>query len=736
MTAVAQPLTSFQPSTRIGWTTSGNGFGAMNSDEVSRMFTPGPRKTAQRQNSSSSISSTASSTSTISATSQQGQTNGAVQPPASAEAGSWAARKKPARGLWPPGKAEPATGISTARPQIINSATSGHTASSAISALHAPMLPSQQLANGNGQANGILREQPQAMPQAILHLIPMNGTFERKTITVPYAPDVLRIGRQTNQKTVPTPLNGYFDSKVLSRQHAEIYADRQGRIFIRDVKSSNGTFVNGMRLSQENKESEPRELREQDVLELGIDIVSEDQKTVVHHKVAAKVEHAGVYGQGNDALNFGDLDPSAGPGLMPNPHQLKRTGSQGSINSRASNPAVSQAAMGIGGLTQPQHMRSWLNPITTEHIVRKLNHEMKLAAQQSQEIARARQAIEHMLGSRADPPPPLPEKKSSSEKSRPSPTKSKLDLMAHFSEPPAPPPQAPLPEKPDVARALADPIIQPLLRRSDTARTHSGSGSPTRNDHSGDILRLCEELKLAKGELSNQSERMKNLENQLAQERTARESAEERAQRLEQPRDSPTNDGHPSADDSSISREVSNRNPDSALQEQLDRLTRSMDEMKHQMEQYRQRAESAEAERDEARQTLAEMVEQKRKENLEESNKSSKSPASSPRSLWISSPRQEPQSAEPNGHALAPVRVGSPTSIELLERAGVEEGKPITPAQVERLQQFLTQEVLEIPNRPNGPGHIVAPLTSFTAVVLLGWIAMQYMNSWPKVVDR
>jgi pSer/pThr/pTyr-binding forkhead associated (FHA) protein len=139
------------------------------------------------------------------------------------------------------------------------------------------------MTNGTAQTNGSIRNQQQSEPAAILHLLPINGTFDRKTITVPYYPDVLRIGRQTNQKTVPTALNGYFDSKVLSRQHAEVYADRQGRIFIKDVKSSNGTFVNGMRLSQENKESEPRELREQDVLELGIDIVSEDQKTVVHH---------------------------------------------------------------------------------------------------------------------------------------------------------------------------------------------------------------------------------------------------------------------------------------------------------------------------------------------------------------------------------------------------------------------------------------------------------------------
>lgn len=230
-----------------------------------------------------------------------------------------------------------------------------------------------QAGNGNSQANGVARGQNATEPAAILHLTPINGTFERKQINVPYYPEVLRIGRQTNQKTVPTPVNGYFDSKVLSRQHAEVWADRQGRVFIRDVKSSNGTFVNGMRLSQENKESEPRELREQDVLELGIDIVSEDQKTVVHHKVAAKVEHAGVYGQNPDVLSFGDLDPSAGGGLMASSQQMKRTGSQTSMNGRAPGAMPGQTAMNGGMLGQPGQMRNWLNPITTEHLVKKLN---------------------------------------------------------------------------------------------------------------------------------------------------------------------------------------------------------------------------------------------------------------------------------------------------------------------------------------------------------------------------
>jgi hypothetical protein len=139
---------------------------------------------------------------------------------------------------------------------------------------------------------------------------------------------------------------------------------------------------------------------------------------------------------------------------------------------------------------------------------------MKLAMQQSQDLARARKCIEAMLGGEGKPAEKEPKK--NSEKGRPSPIKNKSDIKAQFSDPPAPPPQAPLPEKPDVARALADPLIQPLLRRPESSRPSSANSSPTRTDHSGDILRLCEELKLAKGELSSQAERMKGLESQLA----------------------------------------------------------------------------------------------------------------------------------------------------------------------------------------------------------------------------
>ena len=61
------------------------------------------------------------------------------------------------------------------------------------------------------------------------------------------------------------------------------------QIFIRDIKSSNGTFINGERLSPEGVESQPFELKSEDQVEFGIDIIAEDSKSIVHHKVAAKV---------------------------------------------------------------------------------------------------------------------------------------------------------------------------------------------------------------------------------------------------------------------------------------------------------------------------------------------------------------------------------------------------------------------------------------------------------------
>ena len=348
-----------------------------------------PRKGAQRTNSASSTTSSASST-TFNSPASTPQTNGET-PTTNGEQGGWGPKKKAAtgaRGLWPSSKAEPVSGLTTARSPALPTPSSGQSAASAMNtAIHqpSPVLPSQNRPQTQAQQNGGRGEQQSpgsdASP-AILVLLPMTGTFERKQITVPFSPDFLRIGRQTNAKTVPTAVNGYFDSKVLSRQHAEVWADKEtGKIWIKDVKSSNGTFVNGVRLSAENRDSEPHELREQDTLELGIDIVSEDQKSIVHHKVSAKVELAGIYPNPPSLLemDFNGNHSNSGNAIMGEPmsqqmSQLRgRGGSQGSVggNSRMTGPSNMVGAN--ANMMGPQRqMNLWMGPITIEQVVKKL----------------------------------------------------------------------------------------------------------------------------------------------------------------------------------------------------------------------------------------------------------------------------------------------------------------------------------------------------------------------------
>jgi hypothetical protein len=350
-----------------------NGVSPASADDFSKRVMP--RKTAQRTNSSSSLSSQASTSSTSTISASSASVNGALV----SNAQDYNAKKRSSRSLWPAGgsKSEPIAGISTARPQSIAS-TTGPSATSAMTALHTPssLLPSQNGNMSQTQANGVQRGQNTA-ETAMLWLSPMNGTFERKQVSVPFYPDVVRIGRQTNNKTQPQTNNGFFDSKVLSRQHAEVWADRNGRIWIRDVKSSNGTFVNGQRLSAENKDSDPHELKEADLLELGIDIVSEDQKTVVHHKVAAKIELAGFYQNAPNLmdLNFGDLDAAGANGVLGQGQDMGimrgRSGSQGSMtsNGRLGPNGVVGGVMGMG----QQRQGMWLQTITMDSVVKKVN---------------------------------------------------------------------------------------------------------------------------------------------------------------------------------------------------------------------------------------------------------------------------------------------------------------------------------------------------------------------------
>lgn len=86
-----------------------------------------------------------------------------------------------------------------------------------------------------------------------VHCVKLNSTAgdekpPLKYLLVPNAPESLKIGRQNTPKTSNKITDGFFDSRVLSRNHAEMFI-KDSQLFIRDLKSSNGTFLNNEKLS-------------------------------------------------------------------------------------------------------------------------------------------------------------------------------------------------------------------------------------------------------------------------------------------------------------------------------------------------------------------------------------------------------------------------------------------------------------------------------------------------------
>ncbi len=146
-------------------------------------------------------------------------------------------------------------------------------------------LPSATAAAAAAAATITLpREYPERRPQVqyVVSLSPLNGTFIRKSLLVPFYPETLKLGRPAGSKVKPEISNGYFDSRVLSRNHAAMYIDPSlGKLKIKDLGLSNGTFVNELKIGQDAVE-----LKIGDTIYLGFNIEVDTN----HKKISAKVD--------------------------------------------------------------------------------------------------------------------------------------------------------------------------------------------------------------------------------------------------------------------------------------------------------------------------------------------------------------------------------------------------------------------------------------------------------------
>ena len=109
-------------------------------------------------------------------------------------------------------------------------------------------------------------------------------TFEDRLLVLD-AP--VKIGR-THKDDKSDSGNAFFDCKVLSRAHALImYED--GKFFFMDTGSSNGSFVNNIRLSKTGDQSKPTQIYNGDLLRFGSDVVDK-AKNVTQKCIVARVK--------------------------------------------------------------------------------------------------------------------------------------------------------------------------------------------------------------------------------------------------------------------------------------------------------------------------------------------------------------------------------------------------------------------------------------------------------------
>ncbi|KAI4920078.1 hypothetical protein J4E90_002218 [Alternaria incomplexa] len=125
--------------------------------------------------------------------------------------------------------------------------------------------------------------------------------------TLPDESAILRVGRYSERDNLPEVQTNApsaaaigFKSKVVSRKHCELWC-KDGSWYIKDVKSSSGTFLNHIRLSQPNVESKPFRIKDGDIIQLGIDFRGGEE--MIFRCVKIRVECNRGWQQGLNTFN-------------------------------------------------------------------------------------------------------------------------------------------------------------------------------------------------------------------------------------------------------------------------------------------------------------------------------------------------------------------------------------------------------------------------------------------------
>jgi pSer/pThr/pTyr-binding forkhead associated (FHA) protein len=113
----------------------------------------------------------------------------------------------------------------------------------------------------------------------VLILTPCHNSLEfieRRIVVPKNEENAITIGRAVG-RVVAAPNNAIFYCKGLSRNHAVVWLEEDS-FYVKYTQSSNGTFINNLRLSKSGYESAPTPLASGDILQLGVKIVDNVKK--------------------------------------------------------------------------------------------------------------------------------------------------------------------------------------------------------------------------------------------------------------------------------------------------------------------------------------------------------------------------------------------------------------------------------------------------------------------------
>ncbi|KAJ8671249.1 hypothetical protein QAD02_002508 [Eretmocerus hayati] len=108
--------------------------------------------------------------------------------------------------------------------------------------------------------------------------------FQERTLSFE---NPIKIGRSVARARAAVD-NAIFDCKVLSRNHAILWYE-SGKFYLKDTKSSNGTFVNNKRLSPSGEDSIPFRVSSGDIVQFGVDVVDSTKK-VTHGCIVSSLK--------------------------------------------------------------------------------------------------------------------------------------------------------------------------------------------------------------------------------------------------------------------------------------------------------------------------------------------------------------------------------------------------------------------------------------------------------------